>query len=241
MRIWLSPVAVPAKLMAGRVLMIGAHMHNVSCHRNEHSNVTDHVSYGTQILSISQSQQGGRGELRLDPSADGGARGDPPEPHPNHTRTTPEPTRVWHVMRIWLSPDAVPAKLMAGRVLMIGVHSEHDLFLTDVCLLVYNPLLACRSTTSASGSLSTGAHGLSKNSPPASTTSCMDRSDGRIPTENLPTPSSTTRCMDRSNGRMPTDLAPVGQNGKNTTCPWGFPRRAAWIATMAVFPPSSPQ
>ena len=122
MRIWLSPDAVPAKLMAGRVLMIGVHMHNVSCHRNEHSNVTDHVSYRTQIVSVSQSQQGGRGELRLDPSADGGARGDPPEPHPNHTRTTPEPTRVWHVMRIWLSPDAVPAKLMAGRVLMIGVH-----------------------------------------------------------------------------------------------------------------------
>ena len=43
------------------VLMIWVHMHNVSCHRNEFSNVTEHVSYREQIASVSQSQQGGRG------------------------------------------------------------------------------------------------------------------------------------------------------------------------------------
>ena len=44
-------------------------------------------------------------------------------------------------------------------------NSEHDLFWTEICLLVSHPLLACRSTTSASGSLSTGAHGLTENPP----------------------------------------------------------------------------
>ena len=99
------------------------------------------------------------------------------------------------------------------------------MFWTDVCLPVYNPLLACRSTTSAS--LSAGAHGLSENSPPSSTTSCMDHrtrpSRQERQEHNLSVGSSTTSCMDRSNGRIPTELAPIGKNGKNTGAGYWIP------------------
>ena len=40
---------------------------------------------------------------------------------------------------------------------------------------------------------------------------------------NLSVGSSTTSCMDRSNGRIPTELAPIGKNGKNTGAGYWIP------------------